>query len=243
MSAALVCKAHGTVIRYLHVCQHLYNSYKEEAVPEALEVHFKGTLRLCVACYTAYEKQHFPEHNFYDLVGECLEHDDPGMEQKLEDLSGLYETYCKAIGEHYFCGHCFDELRIRNARRLGQPLPFIPYEQTLDHRDTDTLGRLETYLTGHFTFATSEYIRPGEPALFLRQGNISSPLEIAIYHVTEAHEQEALLQLIDHFFASIEKFQRRVCFFEKETWIETQYENGVGRTWVPEAPLKAILIS
>src|SRR5690606_32982194 len=84
---------------------------------------------------------------------------------------------------------------------------------------------LKKYLLENFEFQQS-IINPGSEALFIYHGHIGKPLLIKVYYVTDINQQNILIKLIDEFFKTQNKNQRKVLFYEGESWIKGETAAG-----------------
>jgi hypothetical protein len=117
------------------------------------------------------------------------------------------------------CTECVAAVELAYARAQGATDPFPAFEHTLTFLQRDLVARLETELLEAFEFQPSIADPPG-PAVSVRHGALTYPLEITIYYVCERSAQEAILAWLDSFFARVSRPERRVRFYRAENWHE-----------------------
>ena len=172
-------------------------------------------LKVCQACYDRVSADELPDIT----LDELLEIDDIDKAEKLgEAITDKYNQINRSI----LCNLCAFDHQLSYARRQGKKDPFEAYENTLTYKERDIIEKLRKYLLERIDFKQS-VITTDQKALFINDGYIKEPLLITIYYVMDTDQQNHILELIDAFFKTQKKTQRKVIFIEKENWIKEEH--------------------
>lgn len=211
----VICNKHGEQ-GFFEVCEHLYNDLNKGVYPEMKELSLLR-VKVCEDCYNKYEINKLPLVSLSDVLN------DPDAVSD-EDFELAHNKY-KQIKRFVFCRICAMEIQLQWARKQGKKDPFDAYENTITFKEKNIAGELKKYLLENFEFQQS-IINPGSEALFIYPGHIGEPLLIKIYYVVVSNEQNMLIKLIDEFFQKQDKKQRKILFYESESWIKGKTDAG-----------------
>ena len=122
---------------------------------------------------------------------------------------------------YHECALCCKEIELAYARARRLLDPFEGFMKTLLYENKDVIEKLESFLRANYQFKKSKnrYLQEyNYDSLCVVSGSIIEPLKIMIYYVVEEQEQKYILKMINQFFEGIELNQRKVQFFEEETY-------------------------
>lgn len=219
------CKKHGYGSFY-EMCLHMYEQYKQDNYIDYQEIPACFT-KVCADCAERIKLSDISSmanFDYYDL-GSVSEEEFDNRWDKVE------EKY-NQIDRKIVCVACYNEMRLRSARKSAFPDPFPAYEHTLLWEDKKTIDDLEECLKTKIDlpdFQEEFYKRSlsQRTALSLSPGNITKPLEIRLYYIHDTKKQQQILKVMDDFFQNVDEKQRRVTFIEKEVVIKKYLPNGV----------------
>lgn len=207
------CDKHG-YIGFYEICVHLHEVYKQKMYQKANEIPLVFTW-VCDECA---KNVRLEELN--DMKGMQIDDLTHLPEEEMLVFSDRASEKYDQIDRHIACVHCYLETKLKHDRALGIRDPFFVYEKTLLYQDATTIDKLRAYLVANYTFAPFQvydhFQQYYAEALIIQSGNLSHPLNIDIYYVTDKTEQEQILTLINRFFADIPQKQRKIRFIEKE---------------------------
>jgi hypothetical protein len=213
------CEKHGgTGLREL--CECLNHEIIQGLFPKTYEL--EGSVVICKSCAEFICKNCKPTN----VTIELLDTFEGQIELSGESWS-LFYTRHNATSVCW-CGLCYWDFKVKQARHENRTLEVDVYEKTLEHQDQTIIDKLYEYLLNSYPFELKlyddnynySYSLPntkGIKALEVYQGHILTPLTISVWYVTEKKEQELVLSIIKDFFKQEEKYQRRIVFYEAET--------------------------
>lgn len=190
------CPVHG-VQGFEEVCEHI-----DRALGEGTYLDGRCFLEVvsCVRCVEQHDLERFANLALGDW--------DTSAETTYAALHATSRVHCV---------ECTAAAELHSARKSGRPDPFIAYESTLTFVQCEVVDRLRVALLDKFAFSPS-IVQPPSPAVWVRQGAITCPLELTIYYVTDPLEQDAILGWLANFFVDIPLNQYRVRFYRSENW-------------------------
>lgn len=204
------CPIHGHQ-GFDEYCEHIFEDFENEVIPEMKELPILLT-KICDTCFTKYKVREL-EHVTLEGILELSEEVQIEVE---EQLMAIYESI-KRKGK---CIECLNNLHLTVARRMGKELPFKPYENTLMHKDNETIEKLRNFLIANFEFQKFKNKELSSLEAFtIISGAVSYPFSISFYYITNKEKQKKLLKLIDTFFEHIPQKQRKISFYESNNWI------------------------
>lgn len=211
----IICNKHGEH-GFFEVCEHIYNDLKKGVYPEMKELSLLR-VKVCEACYDRNGISELPKISLSDAL-----HNPEAVSEEEVDLA--YTKY-KQIKRFCFCRLCAKEIQLEWARQQRKKDPFEAFENTLTFKEKNITDELKKYLLENFKFQQS-IINPDSEALFIYPGHIGGPLLVKVYYVTVPNEQNILIKLIDEFFQTQSKNQRKILFYESESWIKGETADG-----------------
>lgn len=211
----VICNKHGKQ-GFFEVCEHIYADLNKDIYPEMKELSLLR-VKVCDDCYDRNKISELPQISLYDVL--------ENPEAVSEEEAGLAYSKYKQIKRFCFCRICAMEIQLQWARKKGKKDPFEAFENTLTFREKNVISELKNYLLENFEFQPS-IIHPGSEAFFLYQGHIGEALLIKIYYVIASNDQNEVVKLIDEFFQKQDKKQRKILFYESESWIKGTTEAG-----------------
>ena len=211
----VICNKHGEQ-GFFEVCEHIYGDLNKGEYPEMKELSLLR-VKVCDDCYDRNGINELPKISLNDALN-----DPEAVSDKEVELA--YTKY-KQIKRFVFCRICAMEIQLQWSRQQGKEDPFEAFENTMTFREKNIADELKKHLLKSFEFQQS-IINPDSKALFIYPGHIGKPLLIQIYYVTTLNEQNMLIKLIEEFLQKLEKKQRKILFYESESWIKGKTAEG-----------------
>lgn len=211
----IICNKHGEQ-GFFEVCEHIYSNFNKGVYPEMKELSLLR-VKVCDDCYDRNEINKLPQISLYDTLA-----DPEAVSDKEVELA--YTKY-KQIKRFSFCRICAMEIQLQWARQQGKEDPFEAFENTITFREKNVADKLKKRLLEKYEFQKS-IINPDTEALFIYPGHIGEPLLIKVYYVTDLNEQNVLTKYIEDFFQEQNRNQRKILFYESESWIKGETTEG-----------------
>lgn len=220
--ASITCPKHGRQFPPI-VCKHIVSDVKDGIYPEMVTVKGAFGYNVCPNCYHQFELKKF-EH----LTDDYMEEE--ASEQELKDMYDAFKQVYSHLGLVPLCWECMAEVKVKQARSRGEPMPFDFYENTLTYQDTDVINELKDQLNAHFHFEKIPYPAiGGVNSFWISEGAFTYPLTIKIYRKVNPSEQQKILIFIDRFFETIPQKQRIVRFY-RDIYFEHEARDGYGES-------------
>lgn len=222
----ILCKKHGKQ-GFSEVCGHIDTEYKQDICNKhrvfGLAEMFE--MLVCNECWKHHNLDRFQtfsemtENEFFDLEEERAN-------QIVKEWSDVYNN----VNRRGWCLQCVAEIKVKQARKNGEPDPFRVFEKTLTQLDQEKLDELERNLIANFEFQKSIYWETSyqsRPAISVRAGAYNYPLNIQIYYVISENEQDSIINFVSKFLSQTELNQAKIIFVESENWIATENQFGL----------------
>lgn len=220
------CKKHGKQ-GFIEVCEHIHDEYKNDIYhkPRRFTSGNLYFIEVCDICWQKYDLDRF-QHFSEISLDEFLDLDN----EKAKSLKDEWRNVYDSVNRRGWCVQCIAEVKVKQARRNNEPLPFPVFEKTLTENQRELVEELKKNLLETFHFQKSvRCLIPYEnfPAVFVQTGAFTYPLSIKIYYILAEKEQNEIIEFVKTFIQQTELSQARIAFWEAESWIKTENRFGL----------------
>lgn len=220
-----LCKKHGQQ-GFFEVCGHIYQEYENDIYRsnrrfELGEFYF---IEVCEKCWQKHNLDRF-DHFAEISDDELLDMD----QEKAKAIDDEWRKVYDSVNRRGLCVQCIAEVKVKQAKRNNEPIPFPIFEKTLTENQSDLVEKLKKNLLENFHFQKSaRCFIPYEnfPAVFVRTGAFTYPLSVKIYYILSETEQNEIVEFVKTFLEQTELNQAKIQFWEAESWIKTETEFG-----------------
>jgi hypothetical protein len=223
--ALIRCKKHG-LQGFSEVCVDIDTEYNQDIYREHRDFCI-GELYGILVCEECWNKHNLDRFQTYLKMSfdDFLDLDEEEAKPIEEEWDKVYQT----VNRKGWCIQCVAEIRVKQARKKGEPEPFPTYERTLTQLQQEKIDELKASLLTNFKFQNSvdvKIYRQEHSAVFLQAGSFTSPLTIKIYYVFSEKEQSLILDFVNELLSKTESNQAKIMFLESENWIKTEHPSG-----------------
>lgn len=221
----ILCKKHGRQ-GFKEVCEHIHQEYKNDIYYKNRKFEL-GELYFIEVCEDCWQKHNLDKFRHFAEVpfDELLDMDEEKANLMEDEWTKIYNS----INRRGLCIQCIAEVKVKQARRNNEPLPFPVFEKTLTENQRELVEELEKNLLETFHFQKSaRCITHYEnfPAVFVRTGGFTYPLSIKIYYILAEQEQNEIIEFVKTFLQQTDLNQAKIQFWEAESWIKNKTELG-----------------